>query len=328
MEGYPNKKIYTAEEIGAPVSPEQLPTKELFKASLSFDFVFGIKDGQKHPFCIEINGEDSGIAGAQKLPGLDSTKKILAGIRDQRDHYALTKNRKAAGVVRDIKNGDFSMTPEGAKKLTTFLRTQYHDKVKMFPNAYINDVGLQSIADDKSKQSNFIPSENLPRILTIDDTDHHSESGYWIVKPNLGIGGRGIQVVSNLEIDSVLAEHRDALQKNYTIQEYVPSAGADMAGPERSEHAASLRLLIDFRYLESDDIDITYAFAYQRVGDVPVNITSSSNKEREETVVINLARGAEAYEASPNEYTMAYEVALKVIHNMAKSYSDDAIQSS
>lgn len=41
MENYrPEKKIKSPDELGAPVNPEAIPEKELFKASLSFDFVF------------------------------------------------------------------------------------------------------------------------------------------------------------------------------------------------------------------------------------------------------------------------------------------------
>ena len=50
-------------------SNESKESPELFRASLGFDFVFAKdKSGELHPYCVEINGHDTGVTGVQDVP--------------------------------------------------------------------------------------------------------------------------------------------------------------------------------------------------------------------------------------------------------------------
>lgn len=315
MEGPQKPKFYNAEAIGAPGIPESLRSPERFKASMSFDFVFGLKDGKRHPYCIEFNGDDSGIGGAQKVPDLDPTIRIMAGIRDHRDIYGMTKNRKAVGILNDIASGDFSVSAINKKPLVDFLLNEYKRKIKLLPNAITNEKWLQTIANNKAIQGHFIPEANRPRELTREDEQHISSTGYWVVKPTYGLAGRGIKVFTNEEIDQVITEN-PKIWTEYVIQEYIESTGAAAAGENKADRAASLRLLIDFRYLENDEVDIVYSFAYQRVGKEPINVTSDG-ASRETSTIINLTTGAEAHKATKEETDAALAVAKDIIKNLA-----------
>ncbi len=316
MEGIPkpDKKIYTAAEIGAPVSKEIIPAKELFKASLSFDFVFGLKDGKKHPYCVEINGEKSGIAGIQQIDrdAIDSTRRIMADIRDTRDpeyQHKITLANEVIEIVTAEKVGEAATVLPTLRK----LYNQNIEKTPMFPHAHQNPDFIEHIAKDKLPQGGVIPPENYPRTLDIADSDRRSPTGKWILKPRYNIRGEGIQIITNDELEILDDE---TIFDRYVIQEFVTSLPAELSGPDRADHAACMRLLIDFRYLEDGTIDSTYETAYQRVATEPL-ATEATLGNRERSAVVNLARGAESYPASPDEITLAHAVAEEIIHTLA-----------
>jgi hypothetical protein len=316
MEGIPkpDKKIYTAAEIGAPVSTEKIPAKELFKGSLSFDFVFALKDGKKHPYCVEINGDQSGIAGIQNIDrsAIDSTRRIMAGIRDQRDP-AYRNNIQSINSIIGMLNTEKIQLPDDAKgKLHSLFRSTMA-QTPMFPHAHQNPDFIKRIADDKLPQAAVIPEEHHPRVLDIHDPNRQSSTGTWILKPRRNRGGEGIQIISNDEIE-ILDD--DTIFDRYVIQEFVHPLSAELAGETKSDHAASMRLLIDFRYLEDGTIEPTYEAAYQRVATEPLDISVPLGS-REQSAVVNLTRAADSYPASSEELALAHPVAEEIIHTLA-----------
>lgn len=320
MEDFKKPKFHNAVEIGALKPAEAIATPERFRATLSFDFVFGLKNGKPHPYCIEFNGDDSGIAGSQKIKGLDSTQRIVTGLRAKRDLYALTKNRNMIAIAKDIESGEFPITDENRNKVLQFLLTEYNKKIRLFPHAYKNENWIQTLASNKVLQPSFIPEANRVKQLQATEEDQESSTGYWVIKPSKGLAGQGISIASNTEIKEIIEQQPD-IWDNYVIQEYVESIGAKEAGQEMSDHAASLRLLTDFRYLEDDQIDISFLFAYQRVGQLPKDV-SAHDDTREQSTIINLYTGAHAYKASPEETAAAMAVANEIIHNLAEFHKE------
>lgn len=274
-----------------------------------------------HPYCIEINGHDSGLAGVQKIDKskIDPTQRIMADIRNTRNKKLRNKVNEAKEITEDLDSGEFPSSQKGKEIIAKYLKASIA-KEPLLPKAYVNDEFIQEVADDKSLQEELIPEENRPRHLYPGD-DTFSKTGYWVAKPKLGITGKGVSIIANDEIGDVIDELGGKLWGDFVVQEFIPSAPAQAAGEDRAEHTASLRLLVDFRYLENNEIEPTYLHAYQRVNSKPLDLNASF-ENRNKSAVTNYSRGAESYPATKEELNSTYEVAEQIIINLAERFKE------
>ena len=112
-------------------------------------------------------------------------------------------------------------------------------------------------------------------------------------------------------------------------QEFIVPSDADNAPEHLKGHPASMRLLIDFRYLESGKIQKIFEAAYQRISPFLPNyqrnpftgglqLPAYQDHTLEDFFVVNKTRGALSASASDRELQSAREVSIKIIENLAR----------
>ncbi|OGG58085.1 hypothetical protein A2765_06260 [Candidatus Kaiserbacteria bacterium RIFCSPHIGHO2_01_FULL_56_24] len=328
---------------------------ELFKGSLGFDFIFfRDAEGVKHIRCVEINGEHSGISGIQDIPRTSHTylEKIFATSRSR-----LSPEFQA--VIEQEPQPEFQIpTPqerlhEGREVISRFVAaldtadTKHEERIrntKMYVESNANPLFIEEISRDKSKQNAYIPSDIAPKIAH--NLADMSTNTRWMIKPNGGMQGNDIyltdakqisKIVKMMEKDNV--DSKELFSEN-VIQEFIEPLGADNAPARLSNHPASLRLLVDFRYTASGDIEPMYIAGYQRVSPYstegvahtqndsgkPASSEYASGIEpfeialAEDIYVVNKARGALSIPLSKEESGMAIEAANRIIRNLGEAY--------
>ncbi len=305
---------------------EGAESPELFRASLGLDFVF-YKDaaGKKQCACIEINGDDSGIAGVEKIPKgqIDETRRILARLRDTRSSKLREKTTKANEIIDDINSGAFSVSPEAKKKIGEFIRKSI-DKEAFFPNAFRNPSFIQEVTLDKSSQPQFVPREYMPRVYQ-EGESRKSSTGYWVCKPRRGRTGKDTFILTNAEFQGLFLPTVSPLWKEvYFVQEFIQPCGAENAPEGMKDNPTSMRLLIDFIYRENGNITPVFETAYQRISPLhPTDLRllgDSNGVARENIYIVNKSRGAKSAAVSKEELNLARPIAEKIIHNLAEGY--------
>lgn len=301
-----------------PEAKEGTESAELFSATLGFDFIFSTgTDGRKHCYCIEINGDNSGISGIQDIPkgGIDDAKRVVAKVRGAFNPQFM----RMRAIIGDFLDGEFSATPEGHKQIEKFL-IQQQEKTPMFEHAFRNAPYITAIARNKLTQYQFIPRENRPRIYHGGESKE-SSTGYWVCKPKNGTQGRDILIMNNKEFEQLF---RGGMEQHNIAQEFIHSSGAERAPKGMRKNPASMRFLMDFRYLQNGDIVPVFEAAYQRISPFAGNSTEISKRmgdgARESLLVQSKARGALSVPASEEEIRLAREVAGKIIRNIARGY--------
>lgn len=342
MEGKENKARSPDQFTGRYIEQKENP--ELFRATLGFDFVFCKDVNQKKTIkCVEINGEKSGISGIADIPRISMpyVQKLLAEIRSRHSaELEAVQLKHALGEdLRDTVKGN------DAEKIFTFLqqldkRKQEIRTITTFKHAYKNPIFIESIANDKVKQQQYIPQTLAPRVArNATDLEQCSE---WIVKPVFGSRGEDISVLGREEIKRILQMMEDdgvdssIFFTEDIVQELVEPLGADNADEKIAHNPASLRLLVDFRYMNKGEIQLDYVAGYQRVsrhsikerGVTKTTLRSSETGEvlqefdldPEQIYVVNKATGALSVAMSETERTMALEAAKSIITNLAEAY--------
>ncbi len=239
----------------------------MFRATLGFNFIFAIIDGAKIPFCIEINGEDTGLKRVEKIPAGDLTTGELIRVKNRMIHTSerLELFKYAESISRETRLSD-------SKEAWVKARAAHG-----FVHAFYNTDFINEITDNKILQQEFIPKTNCPRQYK-EDGFNISFTGFWICKPVSGRKGRGIKIISNSEFeDFIKTENSEGL---YLAQEFVKVCGDDKYVANMKNNSASLRLLMDFVYFEDRSIEEVFTFSYQRI--------FISKKVK----VVNLATGA------------------------------------
>jgi len=338
---------------------EGTESEELFKGTLGFDFIFlRGSDGTKQIKCVEINGEHSGITGIQDIPRTSETylHKLLARSRNRTSE----EFDELAGRDLDLKLP--TPTPEerlhrgrelidkfmGALDVAEAKRMKELQEVKMHAYSHANPPFVEEIMRDKSKQGAYIPRELAPKLAhMLSDISPGSE---WVVKPKEGMKGEGIYVMDAEQIQHVIAKMENdgvdpaELFTENVVQEFIEPLPADNAPAHLSDHVASLRLLVDFRYMNNGEIEPAYITGYQRVspysregrhhrdGPRPANDPESFGDTSEpygiafteDIYVVNKARGALSVPLSKEESTMAIEAAKEIIRNLGEAYRKDS----
>ena len=301
-------------------SKDSIEMRELFRASLGFDFIFSIDEsGEKQCYCIEFNGADSGISGVQSIPKeqISNTRKILADIRNTRTRDRHEYIDKARDILSDIDTGIFSVTDDARGKIDEFLKRSIR-KRKLLVHSETNPDFFEDIANDKILQDAYIPESNKPR-LYVEGATTKSKSGYWICKPRIGRVGEGILIVSNKQFEEQVVSNA-IFQEHYIAQEFIQASGADKAPTDDFEKPAAMRLLIDFRYLENDTIEPIFEIGYQRISPLPSTMLKHL---RESSNVVNKARGATSANATDEELALARPIAYAIIQNLASAYRNE-----
>ena len=296
----------------------------IFHASLGFDFIFSRDENNKlHCYCIEINGHDSGVRGVQDIPDdqIDKTHKIVAEIRATVNPEMRRKYGLANEILHDIHvTGEFAPSEEGKEKITRYINKSLRT-APTFTHAHHNPDFIEDITRDKRLQEKYIPKEYQPRIWREGD-DPVSSTGRWIVKHFRSRGGDGVHVIPNDQFLEFIAQNKNEIDK-YVVQELLMSSGAQMVPESQGKRAASMRLLMDFRYLDGGTIAPDFITAYQRVAPYDTDKTKDDEGNKltwEDAYVVNRARGATSAAASSEEITMAREAAEKIIKNIASAY--------
>ncbi|QSH39537.1 hypothetical protein JXR01_00810 [Candidatus Kaiserbacteria bacterium] len=306
-------------EVG-PWKSESVESPELFRGTLGFDFVFTREDGKLKCYCIEFNGSNSGVQGVRRLPAdaLDATHKILASVRSSASEKTREAVRKYNDFIRRNPDQSFSVVVAG------HLRAQLDD-APLHTHEYSNPEFIQDITLNKRRQEEYIPRANRPNSWKPGDSTK-SKSGFWIYKEGGSSRGQGIYILSDTELADMLKEAPkidESTLGNDVIQELLPVTGAENATEAHKNRAASMRLLMDFRYLEGGTIQSDFSTSYQRIAPHDKNSTQTPGGEdfqKEDTLVVNYSTGALSAAASPMEIKLAKEVAEKVIHNLANTY--------
>ena len=302
-------------------SPESAEKKELFRASLGLDFIFSKDEtGNKRCFCVEINGDNAGVAGVGSIPkgDIDEAVRGAAYLRDTRNPKRLEKADKAKAIMYDLDTGEFPVSGSEAKEeILDYVRKSVL-KEPLLSHAFRNPPFIQDIASRKDLQQQYIPAEYAPRYYR-EGESMISSTGFWICKPRSGISGKGIVILD----DSQFAMNRSVLKKErFIAQEFIQPLGADKAQEGMKDNPASLRLLVDFKYLKDGSIEKGYETAYQRVSpfsgkDISRGIHGAS---REDIYVVNKSREASSVAPSEEEVRLAREAAEKIIRNLAAGY--------
>lgn len=295
---------------------------ELFSASLGFDFVFSKDEqGKLHGYCIEINGDNSGLSGVEDIPEdqIDPQHKLLSKVRNHRNSEYWRKAGLADGALQDLQTGFFDASEEAKKEIHSYIEKSLR-KQQFFVHAYKNPPFVAAITRDKRTQENFIPPESMPRVYHEGESPL-SSTGQWICKPIHGIQGDGIYVLDNEKFkrEFLGGPFVDIFAKEYIAQEFIRSEGAQRAPNALKGHAASMRLLLDFKYAQNDTIEIVFKAAYQRVSPYPSE-GLRANTFPQDAFVTNRARGAKSVAASGEEVSIASAIAEKIIHNIARGY--------
>jgi hypothetical protein len=303
---------------------ESKESKELFRATLGFDFIFTLDaEGNKKIMCVEFNGETSGIAGMREIPGeeLGHQQKILSDIRGTKAPEFRRKHALGTEIVDTMRNNTFqASSPNVTVEILNYLRDS-HNRAPMFTHALENPPEIEKLTQNKQTQQAYIPEEYKP--MTFDETAEHrqkSASGYWILKPISSRGGEGVHLATEEELDEVMA-NKEKWFRPYLIQEFLPPTGAEKVPEELKGHAASMRFLLDFTYSEDGTITPMYQTGYQRVS--PVDGTNRLGKfDMEEAFVVNRNREALSFPASEHELALAREAALAIISNVGAAYKN------
>lgn len=287
-------------------------SNEKFRATLGFDFVFSLNEmGELHCWCIEINGEETGIHGAQDIPDaqLSKNQKAFLAVRMHTNEGVSRKYHLANGIIRDYSAGDFDAISKEdlVKYIKKSLRT-----VKNFKHANTNPEEVEALESDKGRLHEVVPRENLPREFHKGDTPV-SSTGAWILKPLNGRGGQGILVMSSENLSAFVADgtYDEILQTNFLVQELLDDYHIQMDGRRRS-----MRYLVDFRYMEDGSIQKDFAFGYNRVS--PRSYKDPPGKDK---VIVSKNYGASSEAATKKELALAQETADAIIHNIAKRVS-------
>ena len=242
-------------ESEASTLKEGVESPELFRASLGFDFVFGLdKDGHKKAYCIEINGHDSGISGVADIPDdqISKTKKKAAAQRDFRNPEWERRSNIHNEILQSMYDGTFQVSdPELMDDIVNKYLGPSVDKITIFPHAFQNPGWLQDVTQYKALQANFIPTGMRPRQFGESDLVTHPPE-YWIVKSNRGRGGQNIHIYTNAAFQDVYVDADKKTQERYVAQEFISPLGADNAPNERRGNPASLRVLVDFVILKTE----------------------------------------------------------------------------
>ncbi len=301
MHGNTESQPHTAEE-------ESMENKELFRATVGFDFVF---DKNGTPYCVEINGNNSGIEGMRNLKDkhMDSTMRIMANIRANR-------NNKSRGAIKTYNNalGDAHKDTYGniTKKSDiinlSFLRTAIKEPI--FKNANKNHQILQEILDNKSLQTEFIPKQGRPKYYSMYEIATLEDNKLYIVKKNDSARGKGVHILYGWQIKDKADTTRI---ENILIQDFIEPADAENGPPD---HPASLRLLIDFRVTEKNGVEPMYITGYQRVSEYTSDNIDADIASRDDVYIINKSTGADSYTMSENELKAIMPLALGVLNNL------------
>ncbi len=300
---------------------ESKESKELFRGSLSFDFIFTTNlDGSKHPYCVEIIGADSGIQGVQSIPKdvLDSTTRTLADIRKNKSDEHTRREKIASEIYADTEGIiQQASTKEIQEKFLTYIRASIRS-VPFMKHAFVNPPLIETISNDKSLQEEYIPEQYRPRSYK-EGESMVSSTGSWILKPFDGRAGEEIFIISNEEFASEYPTWE--LKNQFIAQELILPDGADLASDTHIGNVASLRLLMDFVYREDGSIDPIYEVAYQRVAPLYAgDIKLLSHAERIKAFVVNKSTGALSIPASQEEKRLAHDVSLQIVQALAEKY--------
>lgn len=273
-------------------------------------------------YCIEVNGHDSGVGGVQDVPKgqMDSTQKILAGLRAEVNPEMRRKYAIANEIMRASQSGEFNHSPEAREKIEAYMKKILRTE-PTFKNAYKNPDFIEDITRDKWLQEKYIPKEYAPHTWHEGESTK-SKTGWWIIKRRNSRGGDGVHVVSNKEFGASFTKEVDFIA-DFVAQEFIPSAGAEMMPESIGKRAASMRLLLDFRYLENWSVQTDFATAYQRVAPYTASQEKSASGtmlENEDKFIVNRHRDAVAVAASPEEIEMARTAAMEIIQNIAAGY--------
>lgn len=290
---------------------------ELFRATLGFDFVF-TKDesGALECFCIEINGHRSGIHGMQKLSKThrNTTHGIMVDVRSRLNLETIQKLERGVSAMNALE--EFNLSNDLYRKIVKTIRKETR-KNSLFVHAYFNPDFIEKIANDKTLQAQYIPKEHAPRQWRKGDS-HVSSTGLWVAKGKNSSGGRMVQVYTNDTFKDFLAfaeKEKLDLEKAGVIQELIPAAGALRTRGNRRNHCASMRFLIDFRYLKDGTIVPTFITSYQRVAPFPKTGVPAKGSH-----IVNFSSGSYVAQSSKKERAMAFSVAQKIIHNIGEAY--------
>lgn len=285
---------------------------ELFRATLGFDFIFlKTGDGSKVPFCIEINGEDSGLMAVSSIPESELSESEREKVQIRMVH---TKERLELSAYAE------SLDPvtQTTERSEAWARAR---SVPGFVHAFHNPPYIREIVASKKLQQDFIPPENRPRLYQKDDSPL-SRTGFWICKPLSGRKGKGIKIFSNEEFKTRFLA--DGMTEGYIAQELLRASGADLAPSGYENNPAAMRFLMDIIYYTDKSIEEVFSFAYQRIS-VHDPDTLAAASVLEDACIVNIARGASAAAASDREMMLAHEVALKIIQNIAEGYQKESL---
>lgn len=320
MEGAPGQRKHESKEA-----------KELFRATLGFDFVFEEQsDGIKKPICIEINGDETGIKGMRDLPK-NSTTSVRRAITNMRSDVSPELKRKqpiARELFKNFKRGElYGSTDEVTKKIAGYVQ-QSLKREKFFTHAYTNSPAIELVAENKRLQQRYIPESNRPREY---DEQHPqpSKTGLWIVKDNTGRAGINVFIVKEDELPGSIkaweAKHpNESLRNEFIIQELIHSADVDEYAPDVQGHPAAMRLLIDFVYMSDGSIRKGFEAGYQRISRYPVQGVRAGESPAD-VYVVNKYRGARSLPASRNEIESARIVAEEIISHIGSAYKEGKI---
>lgn len=304
--------------IPEPVSAIEKETpKELFKATLGFDFIFNhAPSGELRCFCIEINGQDTGVKGVEDIPKgeIDETHKVLANIRATTNPEMARRYKIGNEILADLHDKIFQPSDEAVGKIYEYLKKSMRAQ-PTFKHAHHNPDFIEEITRDKRLQEEYVPPEFWPRTWHAGESTN-SSTGWWVLKPYWSRGGDGVRIASNKNLAEIVSSETEDVLERYVVQEFVESDGL-------SVRAQAMRLLMDFQYLSDGTVVPTFITAYQRIAPyAPTDWVTKEGKKvtNEDAFIVNRARGATSAAASEEEVALAKVVAEKIIHSIAEGY--------
>ncbi len=328
-----------------------LESKETLKwrGTVGFDFIFVNEvdpNGNKikKPYCIELNGSNSGIGleraqkgKSGKVPVLE---KLFARIRNlpkndkeatlemvhkfEEEFLTILKKPLSYEEMFHMETGiSEEATPSFLKHLREKIRIAYLSK-----NANDNPEKVREWINNKGCQRTLIRTENLPKYMLDEyggiykDVDI-GENGKWVVKPKNGSHGDRVMIVPDVSGDrrQVLKDAKKIYEEKYgeefkyqdfVFQEFLESAGAEEAeGTEFEGFPQSLRMLVDFRVVE---VNGKPSVVFENVNYLQRVSQSAGEK------VVNSSLGAKSFVASDEEKKLCIEPARKTILIIAERY--------
>lgn len=293
--------------------------RELFRATLGFDFLFTRnEDGSLHCYCIEINGHDTGIKGVEDVPQEQIGKQyqMLAGIRAKENPEMSRRYDIANAVLRDMRSGTFQPTPEAREKIIGYMKKSLR-AAPTAAHAYHNPDFIEDITRDKRLQERYIPLEYAVHTWH-SGVSPVSSTGRWVLKRFDSRGGDDVHVLTNREFDELIEnEEEPFLEDEYVVQEFLPPGGAEMLPGSVGKRATSMRLLMDFRVLDDGSILTDYSTAYQRVSPHEADDARFSDTRK---YVVNRAKGASSAGVSPAELELGRKAAEAIIRTITAAY--------